>query len=164
MVCTTTTVDQYVAHSDRETIIWFQLPYCGDKSVKLANSCIRQVKRYCREKIDAKFKLLHDTINCLIFAITGIKHSFSTILLLGASRIVQSVELVMWVKRKEHYMNVVLSIIGLLKAVQFEHILMNVKVLNTLKKNPNVYNTSLDTVITTSDHCDANINIVKNYV
>ena len=28
--------------------IWFRLPYCGDKSVQLANSCVKKIKRYCK--------------------------------------------------------------------------------------------------------------------
>ena len=67
------------------------------------------------------------------FVTTRLKHPFSTILLLGISSVVQGVVLGLWVKRKEHCMNVVLNILVVIKAVQFGHILMNVKALNKLK-------------------------------
>ena len=41
--------------------IWFCLPYCGDKSIQLANSCVKKIKRYCKKYINIQFKFLYDT-------------------------------------------------------------------------------------------------------
>ena len=41
----------------------FRLPQCGDKSVQLANSCVKKIKRYCKKDINIKFKFLYDTTN-----------------------------------------------------------------------------------------------------
>ena len=36
-----------------------RLPYCGDKSVQLADSCVKKIKRYCKKDINIKFKFLY---------------------------------------------------------------------------------------------------------
>ena len=67
IIIKTTTADQSAADSGLETIIWFQLLYCGDNSVQLANSCIRKIKSYRKKIINIKFKLLYDTTNHDVF-------------------------------------------------------------------------------------------------
>ena len=48
--------------NDQDTVItMFRLPYCRDKSVQLANTCIKKIKRYCKKDTNIKFKLLYDT-------------------------------------------------------------------------------------------------------
>ena len=76
--------------------------------------------------------------------------------------VVQGVVLVTWVKRKEHWMNVILNILIMTKAVQFGHI-DEYEVIKHIK-NLTLVNTSLDAAITTCDHCATNIIIVKNNV
>ena len=53
--------DQTTNDQDTVITIWFRLPYCGDKSVQLANTCIKKIKRYCKKDTNIKFKLLYDT-------------------------------------------------------------------------------------------------------
>ena len=57
--------------------IWFRLPSCGDKSVQLANSCIKEIKHYCKKDISVKFKLLYDTTKLEFFCNNKDKHIFS---------------------------------------------------------------------------------------
>ena len=46
VISKTLIANQSAADSHPETVIWFRLQYCGNKSVQLANSCIRKIKRY----------------------------------------------------------------------------------------------------------------------
>ena len=48
-------------NTDSELTIWFRLPFCGDKSAQLANSCIRKIWHYCKKNVSLKFRLLYDT-------------------------------------------------------------------------------------------------------
>ena len=36
---------------------WFRLPYYGDKSVQLANSFVKKIKRYYKKEINIKSKV-----------------------------------------------------------------------------------------------------------
>ena len=74
--------------------------------------------------------------------ITEIKHPFSIMFTSYTTLTVQGAVLVMLEKHNKHYMNVALSMLGVLKAVQLELILMNVMVPNI--KNLMFLNTSLD--------------------
>ena len=56
-----TTNDQTTNDQDIVITIWFRLPYCGDKSIQLANTCIKKIKRYCKKDTNIKLKLLYDT-------------------------------------------------------------------------------------------------------
>ena len=47
--------------------IWFWLPYCGDKSIQLANSCVKKIKCYFKKDINIKFKFLYDTAKLEFF-------------------------------------------------------------------------------------------------
>ena len=56
-----TSYDESNQHDQSPVInIWFCLPYSGDKSVQLANSCITKINRHCKKDISIKFKLLYD--------------------------------------------------------------------------------------------------------
>ena len=58
-------------------IIWFRLPYCGDKSVQLANSCVKKIKLYCKKDVDIKFKILYETMKFEFFCNNKDKTLFS---------------------------------------------------------------------------------------
>ena len=70
--------------------------------------------------------------------------------------------LVMLEKHNEYYINVVLSMLGLIKQYSRTHINECDGVKNI--KNLMFLNTSLDDGVTASDHCDININIVKDNI
>ena len=74
------------------------------------------------------------TLRSLSFSvITKIKHPFSIIRTYYTTLFVQGAVLVMLEKDNEHYMNVALSMLGVIKTVWLELILMNVMVLSILK-------------------------------
>ena len=56
--------------------IWFRLPYCGDKSVQLANSCVKKITRYCKKDINIKFRFLYDTTKLEFFCSNKDRTSF----------------------------------------------------------------------------------------
>ena len=64
-VISKTTIDGESNQSNQNPVvtICFRLPQCGDKSVQLANSCVKKIKRYCKKDINIKFKFLYDTTN-----------------------------------------------------------------------------------------------------
>ena len=64
-----TTSDDESNQPDQRSVIniWFHLRYCGDKSVQLANSWIKKIKRYCQKDFSIKIKLLHDTTKLVFF-------------------------------------------------------------------------------------------------
>ena len=74
------------------------------------------------------------TLRSLSFpVITKIKHPFPIIRMKYNTLIVQGAMLVMLEKHNEYYMNVALSMLGMIKTVQLELILMNLMVPNILK-------------------------------
>ena len=64
-----TTSDNISNQHDQSQVIniWFRLPYSGDKSVQLTNSCITKINRHCKKDISIKFKLLYDTTKLEFF-------------------------------------------------------------------------------------------------
>ena len=56
--------------------IWFRLPYCGDKSVQLANSRVKKITRYCKKGINIKFRFLYDTTKLEFFCNNKDRTSF----------------------------------------------------------------------------------------
>ena len=67
IIIKTTTADQSAADSGLETVIWFQLLYCGDNSVQLANSCIRKIKSYRKNIINIKLSYFMTTNHDVFF-------------------------------------------------------------------------------------------------
>ena len=62
-------------------------------------------------------------------------------------------------KHNEHYMNVALSMLAVIKAVHLEPILMN-----EIVSKSYVLDTSVDGDVTAPDHRDINVNMIKNNV
>ena len=64
-----TTSDDGSNQSNQKPVvtIWFRLPYCGDKIVQLANSCVKKIKRYCKKDINIQFKFLYDITKLEVF-------------------------------------------------------------------------------------------------
>ena len=102
VISKTTTVDQSVADSDPETIIWFRLQF--DYHCFWFQFC------YCNKASNTK-------LTSEFFCISKDKTPFLTMLLLCICSIVKDDVL-----KRVHYMNVVLDILGLIKAVQFGQI------------------------------------------
>ena len=65
-----TTSDDESNQSNQNPVvtIWFRLPYCGDKSVQLANSCVKKIKIYCKKEVNIKFRFLYDTTKLEFFS------------------------------------------------------------------------------------------------
>ena len=64
-----TTSDDRSNQSDQNLVVTisFWLPYCGDKSVQLGNSYVKNIKPYCKKHVNIKFKFFYDNRNLEIF-------------------------------------------------------------------------------------------------
>ena len=143
--------------------IWFRLPYCGDKIVQLANSCVKKIKRYCKKDINIKFKFLYDTTKLEFFCNNKDKTPF-----FNNSYVVY------------HFIcpGCCASYVGKTQRTLHERCIehawsdkdsavrAHINECDGIKhiKNLMFLNTSVDGDVTTPDHRDININIVKNNV
>ena len=143
--------------------IWFCFPYCGDKSVQIANSCVKKIKRYWNKDINIKFKFLYDPTKLEFFCNNKDKTPFFNnsykVYHFNCPRCCASyVGKTQWTLHErciEHAWSDKDSAVRahINKCDGIEHI-----------KNLMFQNTLVDGDITTPDHRHININIVKNNV
>ena len=144
--------------------IWFRLPYCGDKSVQLTNSCVKKIKLYCKTDINIRFKFLYDTTKLEFFCNSKDKTPFS-----NNSYVVYHFNCPGWSCA---------SYVGKTQQTLHERCIQHtwsdkdrvdrayIHECDGIKhiKNLMFLNISVDGNVTTPDHRDININIVKNNV
>ena len=143
--------------------IWFRLPYCGDKSVQLANSCVKKIKRYCKKDINIKSKFLYDTTKLEFFCGNKDKTPF-----FNNSYVVYHfncpgccASYVGKTQRTLHERCIKHTLSDKDSAVRaYINECDGIKHIKNLK----FLNTFLDGDVTTLDHRDININIVNNNV
>ena len=57
-------------NTDNEVVVWFRLPYIGDKSIHLFRSCVNKIKKNLKSDTNIRFRPLFDTTKVSYFCNT----------------------------------------------------------------------------------------------